>query len=119
MAGEGFGGFDLGDMLEGVLGNVPQLLRPQLEAWLKSNGILWGREFSRDTFSASGGEWAVCSWALQTEPQTLFVSCRWLNGNIPETIESVFCRSVILTGAIDAELARVIGSFKRRIEDAP
>lgn len=110
--------FDLDALIGQFMGNVPALIRPQIYAFLRDNGIVWGREFSTDILEIKGGEWRVTCWVMQQEPNALFATCRWINGYLPDSLESVFCRSKTIAGNPDAEQQRMVAFFRQQIERA-
>lgn len=111
-------GLDIDALVGQFMGNVPALIRPQIYAFLRDNGIVWGREFSTDILEINGGEWRVTCWVIQQEPQSIFAVCRWINGYLPDSLESVFCRSKTIAGNPDAEQQRMVSFFRHHIEQA-
>lgn len=121
MDANSLGSFDFESMLGGLIGNVPAMIRPAVLGFLSENGMVLGKEVSSDPIDIDGkSTWVTKCILMQMEPPVLLAVCRWTAGGyIPDELESVMVRAVIVTGNLDAELARVNQQFEQRIRRAP
>lgn len=112
MPGDLFDGLNLDSFLEEMLGRAPVAIRSQLTQWAKQNGVLPGQEVhDAECVTSDDGVWRIRAWLLPCEPAALFVLVTYLSGDVPEWLPLSWCRSVIVTGAIDAHVRQIESAF--------
>lgn len=109
-----FDSVDISQLLKGL----PAMAKPMVECFLRDNQIVLGHDFeSRDVLTPTcNAKWRSRFIILGTVPQVLVGLFSWVEGGLPESLDTTVVLSSVLSGAADQQVARMVLTFHRKVE---
>jgi hypothetical protein len=108
--------FDAKQLLRGL----PVMVKPMIEEFLRDNCVVIGHDFEkRDILTPTcNAKWIGRFIILGTQPVLLIGIFSWIEGGLPESLDTTISLVSVLSGAADQQVARMVLTFHRKVEAA-